>query len=69
MVEPTVQFRWHRGGYAESMATTQRVTRGELQSLIGAWTTKHYGLDARNGWDTWLIITRDGPVGWTDGNI
>jgi hypothetical protein len=68
-LEPvTVQFRWHRGGYAESMATTQLVTRTELQSLIGAWTTKHYGPDARNGWDTWLVMT-DGPVGWTDGDI
>jgi hypothetical protein len=64
-----VQFRWHRGGYAESMATVRDVTRADLTQLVGAFTTASYGYDARNGWDTWLIMNEDGPVGWTDGNI
>jgi hypothetical protein len=71
-----MKFRFHRGGFEESMATTIEVSSmAELQIHIHThWADRvdpphnirfeHYIYDPRNGWDTWLVMA-DHPSGVT----
>lgn len=64
-------FRFHRGGYAESMSTTVSFSgRAELEAIVGGPVKlRHSVLDSRNGWDTWIVLTPSGDViGFTDGD-
>lgn len=71
------KFRWHRGGYEESMATVVPVrSKSELVTIIldsflfpeNHIEIKPYsGIDPRNGWDTHLVSVNGKAVGFTDG--
>jgi hypothetical protein len=71
------QFRFHRGGYEESMATTVNVN--SMQDLakfteypVERLTVKRYDppfIDRRNGWDTYLVLFDGQAVGMTDGPV
>jgi hypothetical protein len=66
-----MRFRFHRGGYTESMVTQIEVGCLEdlkehiYRSMAGSWPSEpdiyfeYYGHDERNGWDTWLVIVKD----------
>lgn len=70
-----MRFRWHRGGYSESMNTTVEVS--SMQQLIdlvnvgwfeqGEVTFDYCCLDRRNGWDTYYVKVNQTIVGMTDG--
>lgn len=77
------QFRFHRGGYAESMATVVpaktmddllAIYKGSLSEEPGSLdltVVPYSGIDKRNNWDTHVVQVRDclngGVVGFTDG--
>jgi hypothetical protein len=65
-----MKFRFHRGGYTESMATEVEVQsmqelRDHVVSKFSAVTPtdirfEHTVFDSRNGWDTWYVIAKFG---------
>ena len=65
------KFRFHRGGFSESMATVRLAnTLIDLQKITGITdlTVKPYsGIDQRNGWDTHIVTCSEGVIGFTDG--
>ncbi len=72
-----MKIRRHRGGFAESMATTETV-EPTLDGVIGYLSRfmspehgivqcRPVGFDTRNGWDSHLVLVDGFPVGWTDG--
>lgn len=71
------KFRWHRGGYEESMATVQKChCMDELEYILktGGFygkidVLKYCGTDPRNGWDTYLVLVDGEPVGFADGGF
>lgn len=71
------KFRFHRGGLAESMATSTEVDgiAALAEVLSGAgWPPgkidiKPYGHDARVGWDTHIVTLDGAAVGFTDGPL
>lgn len=71
-------FRFHRGGFAESMATVVEVSsKCELIDVINKTNTSmvvsdvtfsHYGVDDRCGWDTFYVCNQDGHcIGMSNG--
>lgn len=63
----SVKFRFHKGGYEESMNTAITVNSlEELKNAIIKWwgfgemnislVFKHARIDERNGWDTYMVI-------------
>jgi len=66
-----MKFRFHRGGFQESMDTTIEVKNmDELidhLNLPHKLTFQHCGLDSRNGWDTYYVVANDVVIGMTDG--
>jgi hypothetical protein len=79
-----VQFREHRGGLAESMATVREVRdREHLVRLVAEalepWglaitpdmvSLERIGFDPRIGWDTWMVTVEGyGVFGMTDGPL
>lgn len=77
------KFRFHRGSLADSMATVVEVDgRTALIDLLDdtiirdlppkayAVTVKPYGgIDERIGWDTYIVLVDEIPVGFTDGPL
>jgi hypothetical protein len=67
------KFRYHRGGYAESMATEVPCANVlELFALVGTEDIiirPYGGIDQRNGWDTYIVLVSGSPVGFTDGPV
>lgn len=68
------KFRFHRGGYAESMDTAVECrSMSKLRLIIKARandtvTVEPYGgIDNRNGWDTYIVMHNGHPIGMTDG--
>ena len=73
------KFRWHRGGYAESMATVvpastlddlKKIYEGsELKEPGDATLTvePYNGTDRRNNWNTHIVKVNGSPIGFTDG--
>jgi len=74
-----VKFRWHRGGFDESMATMTIQEGEDLVQMIFDKTNghdqkmscKYQGYDPRQGWsDNVFIVTLDGkPVGYANKGI
>lgn len=68
-----MKFRFHRGGFDESMATTIEVDNIEHLASVLKFpheiTFQHCGIDSRNGWDTYYVIANDCVVGMSDGII
>jgi hypothetical protein len=67
-----MKFRFHRGGFNESMATTIEVhSMEELAEKIEfpkEIVFQPCGVDARNGWNTFYVIADDKIVGMSDGS-
>jgi hypothetical protein len=72
------KFRWHRGGYAESMATVVPAknmadlrTIYENSGLEPRWITivvePYCGIDRRNNWNTHVVKVNGSVIGFTDG--
>jgi hypothetical protein len=72
------KFRWHRGGYAESMATVVPAknmadlrTIYENSGLEPRWieivVEPYCGVDRRNNWNTHVVKVNGGVIGFTDG--
>ena len=67
-----MKFRFHRGGFKESMETTIEVK--DIEELAEALefpkeiVFQPCGIDERNGWDTFYVIADDKIVGMSDGN-
>lgn len=73
-----MKFRYHRGGYEDSMSTEISVnTKAELLRHINTGrhiqkiediVFEHVGVDDRNGWNTHYVLRIDGGViGMSDG--
>ena len=81
MTARKLRVRWHRGGLAESLATTFEIaTLDELKTKIKehhpfSWSLLesgleqlqiiYYGYDARCDWDVWMVSLR-GPLAMID---
>jgi hypothetical protein len=80
-LEPTVKVREHRGSLNDSLATQVEIERTiySLASYISQTLgyrveprdieVNQYGFDDRIGWDTYIIIVKGSPFGFTDGYI
>lgn len=75
-----MKYRKHCGGLAESMKTVIeippsltelcKVLNNEYSCVVEHIRVKPYhGVDTRNGWDTYMVLINDHPVGFTDGPI
>lgn len=71
-----MKFRFHLGGYNESMKTTRTVENIEqIRTLVKNKFKHEYfhklvgiefvysGMDTRNGWDTYLVVAVFDPSG------
>lgn len=78
----TMQFRWHRGSLADSMATvvviepTKAALLVELRKVIlqaheDSVEVEPYGpgIDERIGWRTHIVTINGSAVGMTDGPL
>ena len=76
------KFREHRGGLAESMATTVDISTyiallEYAHKLLDPWDVKfdrleitHYGYDERIEWDCYLVsVPGYGVLGYTNGPV
>lgn len=74
------RFRWHRGLLVDSMETTASVVSVEdflglvsagLQRRVSAEDVSltHQGMDARCGWDTYLVAVSGAAIGHMDGRL
>jgi hypothetical protein len=80
-LEPSVKVREHRGSLADSLATEVEINRTmySLASYISQTLgykvepkdieENPYGFDARTGWDTYIILVKGRPFGFSDGYI
>jgi len=72
-----MKFRFHRGGYKESMETVQEVKSlkdigDRILKVPGIiLSCKHYGFDERNQWDTYIIenVYAGGVIGFSNGPL
>lgn len=67
-------FRFHRGGFDESMATVESVfTLSCLAKLVAfcgdSIELKRIGHDTRNGWETYMVTVDGMAVGFTNGAL
>jgi len=78
----TIKFRFHRGSLEESMKTQIEVkTIDELVTEINMdnyfcpeltkdqITIEKYDYDPRINWDTYIVNSRDGVIGFMNGNF
>ena len=80
-LEPKVKVREHRGSLTDSLATQVEIDRTiySLASYISQTLgygveprdieVNPYGFDDRIGWDTYIILVKGSPFGFTDGYI
>lgn len=76
-----MKFRQHRGSLAASMETvaellpTRQAIADHLNRIDGycvvavSIQVRHYTMDDRIGWDTWIVTDHTGVLGFTDGPI
>lgn len=73
-----MKFRYHRGGYEDSMSTEiivnskaellQHINAGRHIQKIEDVTFEHIGVDPRNGWNThYVLLIGGGVIGMSDG--
>lgn len=68
----TYLFRPQRGSLAEAMAEVREIpTMQALRDVLSPRTLvsikKYGGVDARIGWDTWMVVDDWGVAGFTNG--
>ena len=68
-------YREHRGSLEDSMKTIFSIksTKKDLSQIIGCniedIEVKEYGYDDRIGWNTFIVLVKGIPVGFTDGDV
>ena len=76
------KFRWHRGGFTESMSTEtefetvtqlfeclQQEAQSPIKHVLDVSIDRYGGVDPRNGWDTHIVMVHGYPVGFTDRQV
>lgn len=70
-----MKFRLHSGGFEESMKTETNIeSLQDVRNILRdkglpecvQLVSQKYGLDRRNGWDTFVLISEHGVVGFTN---
>jgi len=75
-------FREHRGGYEDSMKTCVEVaTMADVEAHMAErnkhmppqppqhfWTS-YYGIDGRCNWMTWIVLSNQGVIGFSNGEL
>jgi len=74
-----IKYRDHRGGLEASMETAQEFeTPKELRKYLEdtymlpkgtQLKIQHHSFDKRCGWDTHIVIAKNGVLGFTDGPV
>ncbi|PWN59990.1 hypothetical protein [Chryseobacterium oncorhynchi] len=74
-----ILFRWHRSTLEESMSTVVEISSfSELKELINeeyplVFTRDikidYYGFDTRTGWENYIVLVNDSPVGWLNNQL
>ena len=71
-------FREHRGAYDDSMKTVMEVASmdqlhtymcAKIPTFTRPFWTSYYGYDDRNKWLQWIVLSDQGVVGFTDGEL